>query len=273
MQWFEDREQYTETEPVAPEIMRRFGEQMDLVRVYPNGMTQPGWNIKEYMENHDRGAFKPRRALRFYSKYDMPFGIIMRSVPLVGIDIDGKNGGIETANALRLTRSLAEVSKSNNGYHVVYEIPFTQWHELRGYDELPDLLGLVPGVDIKGTGILFHYPGQRWNRLPIAPLPQKLFELISGARDSRRLRRLSRPATSAATMDPDDLVILHDQLRTELNGKFVKGGRNQKLFALGAQMRTAGFPSWETALYDRGHQIGLDIDEVTSIIKNIEAYS
>ncbi|QGH78643.1 DNA primase/polymerase [Microbacterium phage Wesak] len=271
-QWFEDQKQYTETEPVAPEITQSYDKTLDLIRLYPNGKTQSGWNVKEYMENHDRGAFKPRRALKYYDRYGMPFGMVMRSVPLVGIDIDGKNGGVETSGALRLTRSLAETSKSGNGYHVVYSVPYTQWHETRGYDELPDIIGLLPGVDIKGTGILFHFPSQKWNKLPIAPLPQSLFELISNARDSRRLRRLSR-ATSKTDIDPDDLVIIHDQLKTELNGRFVKGGRNQKLFAIGAQMRTAGYPNWEQALYDRGLEIGLDLDEITSVINNIESYS
>ena len=272
MQWFEDKTQYTEDTPVPLEITEKYGDRLDLARVYPNGKTQPGWNVKEYMENHDKGAFRPRRALRFFNKYNMPFGMLMRSVPLLGVDIDGKNGGIETSNALRLPRTLAETSKSGDGFHCVYSIPFTQWHELRGYDELPDLIGLIPGVDIKGTGLLFHYPGQMWNTRPIVPLPEKLFGLISGARDARRLRRLSRP-TSAETIDPDDLVIIHDQLKTELAGRYAIGGRNQKLFAIGAQMRTAGYPDWEQALYDRGEQIGLDLDEVTSIIQNIEAYA
>ncbi|QKY80360.1 DNA primase/polymerase [Microbacterium phage Pabst] len=271
MQWFEDNEQYINDEPVATQIQAEHGDKLDLVRLYPNGKTQAGWNAKEYMDNHKRGAFAPRRALRFFNKYDMPFGMLMRSVPLVGIDIDGKNGGIETSNALRLTRSLAETSRSGNGYHVIYSVPFTQWHDQRGYDELPDIIGLLPGVDIKGTGLLFHHSTQKWNNLQIAPLPQKLFELISGARDARRLRRLSRVDTF--DMDPDDLVIAHDQLKTELAGRFTPGGRNQKLFAIGSQMRAAAYENWEQALYDRGEQIGLDLDEVTSIIRNIEAYS
>ncbi|QQO39289.1 DNA primase/polymerase [Microbacterium phage CrunchyBoi] len=269
MQWFEDKEQYTSDAPLLPEIEAQ--PELDLVRVYPNGKTQSGWNIKEYMENHEAGAFKPRRALKFYDMYNMAFGISMRSVPYIAIDIDGKNGGIETANALRLTKTAAEISKSQNGFHIIYEVPFTQWNEKRGFDELPDILGILPGIDIKGTGILYHYPGQLWNTHPIMPLPQKLFELVASTRDTRRLRRLSRVNTS--DMDPDDLVIAHDQLKTELAGKFTQGGRNQKLYAIGSQMRAAAYPDWDSALYERGAQIGLDMDEVTSIIRNIEAYS
>ncbi|QOC56094.1 DNA primase/polymerase [Microbacterium phage Zhengyi] len=272
MQWFEDKEQYIVDEPVAPQIMNEYGERLDLVRLFPSGKTQPGWNNKEFMENHDRGAFAPKRALRFFNRYDMPFGLLMRSVPLVGIDIDGKNGGIETSNALRLTRSLAETSRSGDGFHIVYSVPFTQWNPKTGYSELPDLLGLIPGVDIKGTGLLFHHSSQKWNNLRIAPLPPTLFDLITNTRDSRQLRRLAREV-KAPEMDPDDLVIVHDQLKTSLEGKFPVGGRNQKLFALGAQMRAAAYPHWEKALYERGAQIGLDKEEISSIIKNIDAYA
>lgn len=268
MQWFENNDQYKVERPVPQQLGY---DKLSLVRVYPNGKTQPGWGAVDFVDNYAKNKFDPQRALKFYQKYEQPFGLVMRSIPFLCVDIDGKNGGVATANTLNLPRTLAERSRSGNGYHLFYRIPYSVWNPLRGYDELPDLIGLVPGVDIKGTGVVFHYPNQRWNSLDVAHIPASLEKLVTGARDVKRITRMAR--TGVASMDADDLVIVHDQLKTELEGRFTAGGRNQKLFAIGAQMLAVGYPAWDIALYDRGVQIGLDMDEITSIINNIESYS
>lgn len=268
-QWFELNGQYTEDLAVPPSIHTT---DLDLVRVYPNKKTQPGWGAVDFVKNHCMGYFAPKRALRFWDNHRLPFGIVMRSIPYVVIDIDGKNGGIEMAQILELPETLAEISKSGNGYHLFYRIPDAVWDKERGFNQITDQIGILPGIDIKGTGIVYHYENQRWNDLEPVELPESLSHLIIRAGEARRAARITREGVSG--MDPDELVIVHDQLKEDLeSATFVAGGRNNKLFAIGAKMAAAYYPAWDLALYDKGAEIGLDTDEVSAIISNIEKYT
>ena len=268
-QWFEDSNQYYLNKAIPTEISY---DKLSLIRVYPStGKTQPGWGGIDFMENYLQNAFSPERAIRFFERYSSPFGIVMRSVPYIVVDIDGKNGGIPTSRVLNLPPTLAETSKSGNGYHLFYLVPDAVWHELRGYDEFPDLIGLVPGVDIKGTGVVYHYPKQRWNGLPIAELPASLYKLLSTARDVKRAARLTREGAQA--LDDDERMILHDELKEALSKSVPKGMRNQRLYKIGARMFAADYPHWDTALIERGTQLGLEADEIDELIHNITEYS
>ena len=267
MQWFEDNEQYT-IEGAIPEQFRF--ETLSLVKVYPNGKTQPGWGAKDFMTNMRAGAFRAGKALDFYQRHGQPFGFVMRSLPILCVDIDGKNDGIVTARVMNLPRTLAERSRSLNGYHLYYRMPYTNWNEERGYDELPDITGLLPGVDIKATGVVFHYPNQRWNEEDIALLPPSLMELLGRIKSMKWSSRITKEGTQ--NMDPDELVIVHDMIKKELNGDFEVGNRNNRLYAIGAQMYTTGYPAWDTVLFDRGVEIGLELSEMAEMIRNIEKY-
>jgi len=266
VQWFEDNEQYTVETPIPEEF--QYGR-LSLVRVYPNGKTQPGWGAKDFVTNQEKGLFEKEKALEFYEKYRQPFAFVMRSVPLLCVDIDGKNDGIVTARVMNLPRTLAETSKSGNGYHLYYRMPYTNYGE-RGFDELPDITGLLPGVDIKATGVVFHYPNQRWNNSGIEMIPPTLMELLGRIKSMRWSARVTKEGTS--NMDPDELVIVHDLIKHDLYGKFELGNRNNKLYAIGAQMYATGYPAWDTALYDRGLEIGLEMSELSEMIRNIEKY-
>src|SRR5690606_23509761 len=101
---------------------------------YEGGQTQRGWGLyrrrderdpadtgdkrePEFMPRYLRGEFLPRRALYAYEKGTSAFAIVMRSVSLVCIDIDGKHGGLEDASELgALPLTLAETSKSGTGF-------------------------------------------------------------------------------------------------------------------------------------------------------------
>ena len=268
MAWYEDNKQYKDVVAV-PQQLR--APSLALIRVYPNGKTQPGWGAKDFVENLDKGKFQPERAIEFYGRYNQPFAIVMRSLPMICIDIDGKNGGIMTANVMGLEPTLAERSKSGNGYHLFYRVPYTNWNPLRGFDEFPDLIGLVTGVDIKSTGAVFHYPNQRWNNRDVALLPPSLGELIGRVRDVKRAARITREGTQS--LDQDEMVIVHDQLLSELMAKISIGNRNNRLYAIGSQMFVTEYPSWDTVLYDRGVELGLTLEEITELIKNIERYA
>ncbi|QNN98050.1 DNA primase/polymerase [Microbacterium phage Fede] len=268
-QWFEDKEQYYINKALPVEIEY---DKLSLVRLYPSiGKTQPGWNAIEFMENYLLNAFNPERAVRFFEKYSSPFGIVMRSVPYICVDIDGKNGGIETARVLQLPETLAETSKSGNGFHLFYRVPDAVWHDLRGYDEFPDLIGLVPGVDIKGTGVVYHHAKQRWNGKPIVDLPPKMLELLGRARDIKRASRLTREGVSG--LDAEELMLLHDELKIALEKPIPKGTRNQRLYKIGARMFAANYPHWDTALIERGTEVGLESNEIDDLIHNISEYS
>jgi len=268
MQWFEDKTQYNITEALPDQILK--DPKLALVRVYDSGKTQPGWGAKEFMLNYERKKFFPELALKKYHKYGEPFALVMRSLPLVCVDIDGKNGGELSARAMFLPPTLGEVSRSGNGYHLFYRVPYTDWNDERGYAEFPDIVGLVPGVDIKGTGLVFHYATQRWNDKDIELLPPTLMSLIGQVRDIKMASRLSREGTQ--NLDEDELVVVHDMLKTELHGKIEQGSRNHKLYAIGARMQAAGYPGWSIEVFDRGLELGLEANELRELIRNVELY-
>ena len=270
-QWFENRSQYFDDSPLPEWLNTRYSN-LSLVRVYPEiEKVQPGWGAKEFVYNQSIGAFRPKRALNFYEKKRQPFAIVMRSVPYLCVDIDGKNGGIETCQVLNLTWTASEISKSGNGFHLFYSVPGAKWDKLKGYAEFPDLNGMIPGVDIRGTGLVYHYPGQLWNDVPPAPIPRTLEKLMEKVSVTRYQSRITRQGAMA--LDDDEKLILHDELREALAQRMPQGTRNSRMYAIGAKMFAAGYPAWDIALYERGQEIGLEPQEILHIIKNIEMYS
>ena len=264
--WFE--EDVYEDATALPEVFNTYPE-LSLVRVYDNGKTQPGWGRAEFEDTRETGAFEPSRALRFYEKYGDPFAVVMRSVPFICVDIDGKNGGIQTAQALELPPTLAERSKSGNGYHLFYQSEgFTSSDT---YDAYPDLIGLIPGVDIKAVGLVFHYPNQRWNSREMSSLPPSLAMTVTRRAESRRTSKLTKYGVSA--LDPDDLAMLHSELLSDLWKPIRAGTRNNTLFRMGARMHAAGYAGWEIELSGRGQSIGLDADEIDDIIRSVLKYT
>ena len=152
-----------------------------------------------------------------------PFGFVMRSLPMLCVDIDGKNGGTLTSRIMKLPVTLAETSKSGNGYHLFYRIPEAEWNPYYGYDEFPDVNGLMPGVDIRSTGIVYHYPSQRWNSEEIAEIPPVLRRLMKQRAESREIQR----ERAALNMDEDSRAIAIEQTLESLARKLPAGTRNK----------------------------------------------
>jgi|SRR6478609_759199 len=267
-QWFEDHDQYFSRD--LPAQLANWPK-ASLVRVNSNGTTQKGWGRDEFVRNQAEGHFQVERSLRLFDRYAQPYGIVMRSLPMICVDIDGKNGGIGTSKVMALPKTLAERSKGGNGYHLFYSVPYTVWDVEYGYDEFPDVIGLIPGVDIKGTGIVFHFANQKFNNLDVAPLPPSLGELIGRAREIRYQTRVT--AHGALALDEEELAILHDSLLTKLNSKFTAGSRNNQLYKIGARMQAANFPNWEAEVRRRGLEVGLPPDEVEELIRNVANYA
>ena len=61
-----------------------------------------------------------------------------------------------------LPPTLAETSKSGDGYHLFYLVD-EEWDDEKGYGLLGDRIGIEQGVDIRATGCVYHHPQQRWN--------------------------------------------------------------------------------------------------------------
>ena len=268
MQWFEDAKQYVVPDPV-PDEFTDYGT-LSLVRVGSGGKTESGWGAKDFVANREAGRFGAQRSIDAFMKFRQPFAFVMRSVPFVAVDIDGKNGGIQTATILRLPRTLAETSKSGNGYHLFYRIPMARWNAKRGFDDLEDHNGIIPGVDIRGTGVIFHHDTQRWNMEPIADLPMSLYDLLTRAKEIRHNAKVTR--NGAEGLDEDELVLVHDRLTNQLAGPAKVGTRNQRLFAIGTQMYATHYPEWDVRVIERGRELGLGEQELDSIIQNIIKY-
>ena len=194
----------------------------------------------------------------------------MRSARIVCIDIDGKNGGFEHISELGfLPPTLSETSKSGNGYHLFYATDDT-WDHAEGFAAHRDQIGIVTGVDIRGTGCVYHYPTQGWNDRPLAQLPQHLDERLQLRRKQQQL--VFANIAKTLSLDPEEIAMMHDDLITELAKPIPAGKRNNTLFAIGSKMKEARVPEWSELLADRANEIGLDADEIDKLIANIVKY-
>jgi hypothetical protein len=242
-----------------------------LVKAWPNGKTTGGWGDEEFMANYLADNFNARSALYAYKKKDQPFAIVMRSVKMLAVDIDGKNGGLEHAKKLgALPPTLAETSKSGNGYHLFYLVD-EEWDDTHGFGSLSDRIGIEQGVDIRVTGCVFHYPQQRWNNRTPAPLPTYLHDLLR----QKQQERAHRAAATAAVLDSGDeveIMMMQDQLISDLAKPIPAGKRNNTLFAIGQQMKLAQVPDWQKLVDDRAQEVGLSTDEADKLVSNIERY-
>ena len=250
-----------------------------LVKAWPDGRTDQGWGLigpKDEPDNgfarrYPRGEFNARRVLYGFEKGKWNFAIVMRSVQLVCIDIDGKNGGLEHAKRLGLMPpTLAETSKSGDGYHLFYSVD-EPWTDNKGFGELSDRIGIEQGVDVRAVGCVYHHPTQRWNDRAPAPLPAHLKTLLIH-REQKLTAETKRIETVLTNDDPMEVLMLHDEIITELNKPIPHGKRNNTLFAIGNKMRLAQVEDWETKLRQRAIHVGLDQDETDKLIANIDRY-
>jgi hypothetical protein len=248
-----------------------------LVRAYEGGSTQAGWGLtppqgsdEGFMARYLRGEFLPRRTEYGYDKGSHAAALVMRSTRLVCVDIDGKNGGLEHAGSLgALPLTLAETSKSGNGYHLFYAVP-EQWTEDEGFGLLVDAIGIVTGVDIRAVGCVYHYPTQRWNEREVAEIPDWFLDKLL----ERKQRRAAFTAQvmKLDTLDETEILIMHAELLDELAKPIPQGKRNTTLFAIGHKLKAAGVPGWEGHLTARADDLGLSSDESDRIVQNIGRY-
>jgi hypothetical protein len=249
-----------------------------LVRTWPDGRTDPGWGLQGaegkdgFMPRYLRGEFNHRRVLFGFDKGRWAFAFVMRSVRMLCIDIDGKNGGLEHAKRLgMLPPTLAETSKSGDGYHLFYLVT-EEWDDEKGYGLLNDRIGLEQGVDIRATGCVYHHPQQRWNHRQPVVLPGHLFQLLR-QRDQKREADSKRITAVLDSNDTMEVLMMHDELLTELDKPIPQGKRNVTLFAIGSKMHEARVTDWEDHLERRAGQVGMSQDEVEKIIANIQKYA
>lgn len=243
------------------------------VQVYPDGSTAPGWGEGQFMAKYQRKTFSSRRAEVIYERHQTPFALVMRSVSMVCIDIDGKNGGLESAASMVLPVTLAETSKSGNGYHLFYTVP-GQWDLLKGFDSVQDRIKFRTGVDVRGTGCVFHYPQQQWNHTDPVPLPQHFLDELTQRRTDldERVKYITALRESESEEDQEELLIMTATIQSKLDKPIPAGSRNNTLFAIGAEMNTAGIVGWEKQIYDAALRSGLDDAEAEKLIKNIRRY-
>lgn len=246
-------------------------EGVALVEVYGEA-TQKGWGGDTFMKHYTSKQFAPRRALWRYEKKQEPFAFVMRSLSLVCIDIDGKNGGIQGAPELlgNCPPTLAETSKSGNGFHLFYSVP-DSWDQEKGFARIGDSISLVTGVDIRGTGCVYHHTTQRWNGVPVAPCPSWVLDKLEAREQYKAQRRAA--AASTETLEPLERLMAHEELIERLNRPIPSGKRNNTLFAIGSEMKEAGVENWDTLVGARAEAIGLDPDEVVKLVGNIDRYT
>lgn len=248
-----------------------------LVRAWPDGRTDPGWGLaggngEGFGPRYNRGEFNAKRILYGYERDKWAFAFIMRSLKVLCVDIDGKNGGFEHAGKLGLLPpTLAETSKSGNGYHLFY-LHDEPWLGDAGFGEISDRIGVEQGVDVRAVGCVYHYPSQRWNDKRLAPAPKQLIELLKH-RDQKVQASNQRIASVLASGDPLEVLLMNDEFERDLAKPIPAGKRNNTLFAIGSKMATAGISGWETKVGDRAQQVGLPDEEITKLIANITRYA
>lgn len=243
------------------------------VQVNPDGSTHPGWGGAQFMGKYMKRGFDVRRADAVFKKKRTPFALIMRSTKLVCMDIDGKNGGIESAAMLNLPLTLAETSKSGNGFHLFYLVEDT-WSPTFGFERLRDRIGWRTGIDVRAVGCVYHYSSQRWNTAHPAHLPEHILVDLEQHNEASQERRDQIVALREST-DPDDkmeFLMLQTTIESKLSAPIPAGKRNNTLFAIGAEMKTAQVPGWEEQVYNRAVQVGLADDEAEKLVGNIRKY-
>lgn len=282
MTWYEDPRQFTAPEPLPASLAHWVGPKgIALVDVYGEGKTSKGWGLVSkdgpgFLENYLKGKFWDKPRLVAAERNNAPFAIVMRSLSAIALDIDrhmddGGADGFIAAAKLDLPPTLAQTSKSGEGRHLLYWVE-DRWDE-EGFAMYDDVIGLVPGVDIRATGCLYRYPSQRWNTLNIAPLPDSVRELLDKRRQQKLAQKAAFAAAAAAPLDAEEALIMHDALKRELDKPIQAGKRNSTLFAIGSQMHEAGYPNWEGALRDRAETVGISAEEAEKIIANVTKYA
>lgn len=271
------REDYNRMELIPPEFQDHAGPNgLALVRLHKNGKTDPGWGENTFMKNYLANRFVWHRAVNS-SQYmgRAPFAFIMRSMSLICIDIDGKNGGLEEAAMLQdlglLPPTLAESSKSENGYHLFYKTSEDQWHAGGGFAEFRDRIGFRAGIDIRATGCVYHWPNQRWNHLIIAELPDGMKKLLAQNQQQIDTARWTIIKTLEEG-DVDTIAMKRDQLVEDLGKPMPAGRRNNTLFAIGSQLMLMQVPDWADLVKARAMAVGLDNQEVAKLLHNIDKY-
>ena len=242
------------------------------MRAWPNGKTDPGWGGDDFMPHYTKDDFNSRRALFGYERDKWAVAIVMRSVRLVCIDIDGKNGGYEAAKRLLLPPTLAETSRSGDGFHLFYDVPTDVWDDDKGFALLGDRIGLELGVDFRGTGCVYHHKQQLWNDRPVVELPKHLHEQLTN-KQQKIAATHSRIVAVLESNDDLEVMMMHDDILGRLAKPIPQGKRNNTLFAIGSEMQAAGISDWDAKLYDRGIEIGLDSDEIQKLIDNVGKYA
>ena len=268
----------TDTYDIDEAVPREFGihagpHGVALTRVWPNGTTDPGWGMPDFISKYNarRYARTERALLEGYSQKKWAFAFIMRSVQIVCIDIDGKNGGFQHAGKLgMLPLTLAETSKSGNGYHLFYLLP-GEWDPDQGFAPFGDRIGIQQGVDLRVTGCVYHHNTQRWNNRPLVELPEHIIQMLR-ARQQQAAAQLSNIIKVLTSGDDEEVLLMHDTLIEDLKKPIPSGKRNNTLFAIGSQMAAAQVPDWETLVHARAIEVGLDNDEASKLVNNIASY-
>lgn len=265
-EWYEEPEQYAHGTPWYDLEQHAGPYGIAVVQVYGE-KTQPGWGAQRFMKNYSRKFFDIIRI-----KGDEPFALVMRSLRLLCVDIDGKNDGYKTARKIELPPTLAETSKSGNGHHLYYSYPDT-WDSEEGYMGQPDRIGMWAGIDIKSTGVVYHHPHQLWNSEAIAELPSDTWDklLKRNARDAQ----LRVTSDQVAEMTDDDLKFKRDMLLIELSRPRLHG-RDSSLWRIGASLLNLGVDEGYMAekILAAGLRWGVPKDVLEGkIIPNIISYA
>lgn len=264
--WYEIETSYSEVTPwwqLTPEagpmgtaVVRVYGEK-----------TQPGWGRERFARNYMRGFFSTGKVPE-----GEPYALVMRSLQLLCIDIDGKNDGYEAASKLYLPPTLAETSKSGNGHHLFYRIPDV-WDDTDGFAAQPDCIGMWPGIDVKATGVVYHHLHQKWNNRAIADLPTDILDMLIKRNQRTALLRVT--PTQASELTDEDLKFKRDMLLIELS-KHRTDGRDTSLWRIGASLLNLGVDEAYMAekILAAGLKWGVPKETITGkIIPNIISYA
>jgi hypothetical protein len=267
-------DQYTGEDPIPPEFLANAGpEGVAVVRVWKDGTTDRGWGTDTFMENYVKGRFKEGRVLPLAKRTGANFAFVMRSVRLVCIDIDPKNGGDKHVGKLgMLPYTMAETSKSGNGYHLFYLVADDEWSDDYGFAPFSDRIGIQQGVDVRVTGCVYHHPTQRWNNRQLVELPEHIKDMLR-SKQQAATAQVDAIIKILDLGDQEEVLLMHDTLLEDLKKPIPPGRRNTTLFAIGSQLFLAQVPNWESLIEQRARDLGLDQQERDKLIRNIRAYA
>jgi hypothetical protein len=209
--------------------------------------------------------------------------LLMKSINVLCVDIDGKNGGMDNLHKLGyLPPTLAEISRSGTGYHLYYSLTDAQNSTFSM--DFAGKSALATGVDIKTQGLVFQAVAtskhQMYNARQLSLIPDSLANLVE-------LNTIKKQKARVFFKSPQGLKELEKKrqaqpkdewdwssLGTPCSGYCLspipQGMRNDSLYTFGLAKMANGETDWEKHMGHAARKSNIPNDELGVLVGQVK---